>query len=394
MGCINVITFIFKLLCIATTFGFIGMWLYTYSLNEDTTTIENRSYFDTSDDKLPVLSMCFEQKFNDDVFFQQKEISVTGSQYLQYLKGTYFDPSLAEIDYQSVTVNISEYILSYNVHYINGSTFHDVTSSESFHSPYYTFSWDSWGKIVKCFGLEIIDHKIKSVTIFLSRDIFPDGIRPADGGLAFLFHYPNQITWSFHTVKRDWIERDKISNYIIGVNLNGLEAHIHRYKKEKNNCEPNWKSYDQIILQQHINILGCKSPFYGEDYNGTICKDRNAVEEAEFKLCNERDATPPCQNIESVSYRTTEETKSTKKTFQGKYVKNWFGIVYRIRNSHFKAIVQKQKVDFQGLIGYIGGYIGLFTGFAIAQAPELIVTIFQWIKKGCMCLVGCENKNK
>ena len=68
MGCINAVTFVFKLLCIVTTFGFIIMWIYTYSLNEDSTTIENRSYFDTSDDKLPMMAMSFEQRFDDDAF--------------------------------------------------------------------------------------------------------------------------------------------------------------------------------------------------------------------------------------------------------------------------------------------------------------------------------------
>ena len=35
---------------------------------------------------------------------------------------------------------------------------------------------------------------------------------------------------------------------------------------------------------------------------------------------------------------------------------------------------EEQEVDFQSLIGYVGGYVGLIMGFAIAQIPEIIKT--------------------
>ena len=60
----------------------------------------------------------------------------------------------------------------------------------------------------------------------------------------------------------------------------------------------------------------------------------------------------------------------------------------RIPASQYKAIVQKKAVDFQSLIGYIGGYIGIFTGFALAQAPDLIVTIVMFARKGCKILLS------
>ena len=40
-----------------------------------------------------------------------------------------------------------------------------------------------------------------------------------------------------------------------------------------------------------------------------------------------------------------------------------------------KMIVQNQEVDVHGLIGNIGGYLGLFTGYAAIQIPNLILSI-------------------
>ena len=60
---------------------------------------------------------------------------------------------------------------------------------------------------------------------------------------------------------------------------------------------------------------------------------------------------------------------------------NWFSIVIRFLNPRFKLTVQKKEVDFQSLIGYVGGYIGLFMGFTVAEIPEVIMTTFIYIKR-------------
>ena len=44
--------------------------------------------------------------------------------------------------------------------------------------------------------------------------------------------------------------------------------------------------------------------------------------------------------------------------------------MFRILNPSFTVTRQRKDVDLQTLIGYIGGYIGIFTGFAIAQIPD------------------------
>ena len=38
-------------------------------------------------------------------------------------------------------------------------------------------------------------------------------------------------------------------------------------------------------------------------------------------------------------------------------------------------------MDVNGLIGYIGGYIGLFVGYSIMQIPDTILTIMKKCKK-------------
>ena len=52
--------------------------------------------------------------------------------------------------------------------------------------PYYTFTWISWDRIVKCFGLEITNKDVYYIRLFVKREIFPNLIRNSDGGFAVL----------------------------------------------------------------------------------------------------------------------------------------------------------------------------------------------------------------
>ena len=59
-----------------------------------------------------------------------------------------------------------------------------------------------------------------------------------------------------------------------------------------------------------------------------------------------------------------------------KWYKDWFAVAFHILKPRFEMTVQKKAVDFQSLIGYVGGYSGIFLGFALAQVPEMVTDIF------------------
>ena len=40
-----------------------------------------------------------------------------------------------------------------------------------------------------------------------------------------------------------------------------------------------------------------------------------------------------------------------------------------------------RDIDFNGLVGYIGGYIGLFLGYSLLQIPDLIIFLSAMAKK-------------
>lgn len=379
----------FQILCMIATIFFMVMWMQTFLLDEDTTTIENRSFFKTENDKLPVLSMCFEQSF-EHISFPEMGEGVDVAHYKDHLGGKYFDKRFTGIDYYTVSMNISEFIIGYDVGFLNGTRFQHSNHNVSFNRPYHTYSFESWGRIVKCFGLEITDSQVAGIAIYFKRDIFPNMMRPQQGGFVTLVHYPGQVIKSSRTEKKVWDKRDNLTDFKMAYFVKGMEVTIHRYKSRSDNCIKSWTRYDNIMIQNLINKVGCKSPLFGSEYNGTICMNKEDHNKATLRFSSIRSFKPPCQEIESVDYTIAEEVLSLqkKKKFLGKYLKNYVTMKLGIPASQYKAIVQKKAVDFQSLIGYIGGYIGIFTGFALAQAPDLIVTIVMFARKGCKIMLS------
>ena len=201
----------------------------------------------------------------------------------------------------------------------------------------------------------------------MKREIFPNKIRSSSGGFAVRFHYPGQMVTSERTEKRTWNAVDNITDFELFISVNQMETNIHRYKTRYDNCVQDWKSYDKFMIQRHIDNLGCKFPLYGNMYHGNVCMNEKDHKRAEISTSYLRgNSKPPCREIESVDYTINESVGPARfKTGpEGQYNYNYFTIILAIQKSYYRAIIQKKEVDFQTLIGYIGGYIGIFTGFA------------------------------
>ena len=229
------IKFPFYLFCISATIVLVGMWIHRYFLDKDVAVIESRNYFSHPDDVFPVMSLCFNQSFEDH-HFKQWGSHIRGLDYIEFLFGRYFDQAMRKVDFHSVTTNISEYVLYYEVEYRNGTFIEHTLENIAWKPLYYTFTWNSWGVFVKCFALEITDKNVYHVRLYMKREIFPEKVRNANGGFAVLFHYPNQILASLQTVKRTWIKRDDKTNHYMSFNLKSVDVNIQRHKRSQNNC--------------------------------------------------------------------------------------------------------------------------------------------------------------
>ena len=97
----------------------------------------------------------------------------------------------------------------------------------------------------------------------------------------------------------------------------------------------------------------------------------------------------PCRTIENIDARKTEtydKSLGPEKQYQnmkirGKNWKEWFGVTYQILSDKFTIKINKKEMDFESLVGYIGGYVGLFAGFAVAELPGMLSNGFFSMKQ-------------
>lgn len=358
----------YKFLLVVVTLFLVGTWIKRYDLDEDISVVELKSYLDSVNDVFPVLSMCLEQKFPDDLFRNYGN-DILGSNYEKYLNGEYFDPNMENIVYSDVSTNITRYIIQIRGVFVNGTRIIDPIPNIYWKKPYYTYSWNCWGRFVKCFGVEIIHPNISRLDIFMKRDIFQNLTRPQSGSFAILFHYPHQFLTSYSTVIREWPKRNETENFWMGFYVKGLHASAHRYKRNRANCIEDWKNYDKVMLKRHIERVGCKIP--DQPINGTVCKNKGQMKKARLDLRIKKGSIPPCREMDwiDVQYGETDKERMVK---PGEKDYNWFAVTLEIRRPNYQLTVYKKEIDFQSLVGYVGGYIGIFTGFALFHAPDIV----------------------
>ena len=379
----NIINAVFKIACTIFTVILVADWIDRYFMNEDMTIIESSSYYQKESDVFPVMSLCFKQTFSDSSHFKQIYKNIDGEKYEKYLLGEYFDYRMNSVDYDKVTTNVSDYIIAYSVYFKNGSSVLDTKHNLVWKPPYESYSWKSWEHFVKCFAFELIDPNVYYLMIYFHRDIYPDRIRPQAGGFAVMFHYPNQILASIHSVTRQWTPRDEKANYWMDLNIRGMNVVVRRHKNEPNDCVQNWQNFDNFALEHHIKSVGCKTAYQKTPNYWPLCNETEKMHKAQFPI--EHVSMRPCKEIETINYQHLDSEAFTEErhvqNLQGRKWDKWFCVVWRFLNNRFVKTVSKRKIDIQSLVGYIGGYIGICTGLALAQVPEILVTIAACTKR-------------
>ena len=385
--------YLFKSCCAAATFVLLTMGLYRYLLDNDASVVDTRYFFQTDDDMFPVMSICFEQSF-DGQFSLQGGRNINISMYKQHLLGIHFDEDLNLIDYHNVTTNISNYIIAHSFTYRNGTHIRGTRKNISWKDPYHTYSWNSWGRFVKCFGIEITDKELYHLAIYLKRSLFTNGIRPQSNGFVVLFHYPGQILSSL----RQWTTRDNTSNYWTEFDVKNVDVIARRHKRRLKNCIEDWKNYDSIMMNNHFRSVGCKTPDQSINGSWPICSTKEKMREAHLSL--KPGAIRPCREVEAINYLMHEAEGSpqhlqkSSSEFQLWLEKNlqnvqtepngdsgWFSIVLRILDPAVKTTINKREMDIESFVAYAGGYIGLFCGFSLAELPEVLYfTLFYYRK--------------
>ena len=106
----------FKFFCVVLTIYALYQGIYKYFKNEDATVVSFRSWFMTSNDIFPSVSICITSPFEEKKL-KALGSNVTSNEYGNFLKGSLKKDELLNIDYKKVSLKPIDYVLGYEIIY-------------------------------------------------------------------------------------------------------------------------------------------------------------------------------------------------------------------------------------------------------------------------------------
>ena len=171
-----------------------------------------------------------------------------------------------------------------------------------------------------------------------------------------VFSYPQQLIKFSEAIQYIWPNRYSVPS-MDGFLITSIEV-LKRRNKHNDPCLVDWKHLDDLVLHKHLSSVGCSAPYQKTHF--PVCTAQEKVNESKYEATEVRNKyyPDPCQEISNIIYN-----------FQNvPFISNESSCAMTVLYpDKMKIVTQNQLVDFQVLIGNIGGYIGLFLGMKIVH---------------------------
>ena len=384
-------------LCIATAMGMFVYCVYQYEQNRDVSMVDFREMNDEDDNIYPAVSICISTRLLEKTM-ENGSTKTDLTNYWSFLSGDYWDDEYLDVSYDNVTKSIEKFFLGASVwnfytlekgwiqhfypieNFKNDSDYdYDYLDNPNFKPKLYTSFRDSHEK---CLSIDIpnyLKYKISIFELFFNNSIFGNGNRPRVDGFGIKIHYPNQFltatcakySWKKHKLQEDYTMKFAIQNVIV----------LNRRNKRKFPCTEDWMHHDQVIRRNIMKEVGCQPPHWDRITDLPKCSSPKQMKY--FYELNVTSQYHPCKQIKKVIYAYEELKYIEDNPLEWAKAPNdtIFKIMVEFKDSSFMEIMHVRAFDIESLIGNAGGYLGLFTGYALLQLPNLVILISRWLCK-------------
>ena len=279
-------------------------WSYRFLQNQDLCRIDFRHFYQTEEDVLPVVSVCFQNPFVQD---HLRQLGTNETSLINFWEGDEVNSKLAKVPFDNITLDLANYATAYWIQWKNGSD-STLPEKEMRHLVSDSYSGFWHGRFYKCFAIKMpYSTKIEHFAVRLKRQILLNGIRPQRYSFVTLIHYPSQLLRSLSTMMYAWPEWKDQSTYSMRFTIKSIEIFRQRNKISQP-CIDEWRNYDNIILQNHLQKNGCKAPYQKHNASLPICKTKEKLKWSLFPLTleNVESYLQPCKTMEKVIYSYDE----------------------------------------------------------------------------------------
>ena len=414
------LTKIYKYLCVISTLLLVGYSICVYIQNNDISRIHYKEFHSTANDIYPSISLCFGDTLDDgklDAYGTNK------TSYLKFLKGIEAESTLHNINFNEMSINLTNYLLGIELYKneYNGESQEDsyfFLDYTAYGKPKYrgNIEWKPnmyqnnnpfYGMIQQCFTVDIPfipSQQTSWITIIMSRSVFLKGKRPYNAEkskdvFAVDIHYPGQ-RYRFAYRKSSWMgdePKDTNTNsYGIKFVLTNLEV-MHQRNTRNTACRDQFLDDDEALRMLMIKNISCIPPYWikPKDGNATVCSTKDKLRRV-YNM-DAKKYISPCRritlaNIEHSEYPTTYYNEvlqlnrreirqsNNPESFTKNVSLDYFYVTVFFKHETYKEIVLTRQFDLQNLIGNAGGYVGICVGYSFLQLPKLITYVVSKVR--------------
>ena len=393
------LTFAFHFMCILATFGLLFYCSYKYIQNKSTSLVDYRVYHQSEKDIYPSLSLCFQGMGIYDAHKLNKIHGIEETrEYVEFLQGRVWKEDLLDVTFDDVTINLKDYVenisLTVNSFFMDPVyTWENDNVNESFgvkpnHKNSSSFkSIDTFPfyisfrqAITKCYTLDFSGNILTAIDGKLVRTlaIALRNMRLQSLALFYIMHYPKQLIRSSPMDIELPGYPGIISGTLIKKNfwIENLEV-TRRRNTFKTPCNRELIGDDDMILEKKLEVAGCRPPHWSFEANYPICNSKESMNKTNVQpsdFANPDFLEPfvqPCDQLQNVMFSMTVIQSVPTEQNQGRDdLTTHINLMFK--SSNYKEILHIRDFDIESLVGNMGGYVGLFLGFAVWQVPNAI----------------------
>ena len=201
-------------------------------------------------------------------------------------------------------------------------------------------------------------------------------------GFMVTFNYPKQMMSGNVKGKKNWPLREKneSKSYVMEFNLQNLEV-VHNRRKRRMRCKNFPFDQDSKEFHTMVEMAGCLPLFI--NINTTYlssCKTQPQMTEAynaiQEYFANRDDYVEDicCRHLAKVDYDYWEYDMRSDRS-------DYFNITINYIDSKYREIREVKAFTIYSLFGNIGGYVGIFIGYAFFHIPGIILNLKNGLKK-------------
>ena len=388
------IVFAFHFLCLILTGGLLIYCSWKYSLNKTTSLVDFQTYHNTDKDIYPSFSLCFEgMNIYDKGKMNQTYGVANVESYIEFLQGRSWDDQMLNIDYDEVTIDLRHHVKSISIR-INSladeplytwnnnnsetsQSFDTKTESSQFEDSF-PFVVSFQQAFTKCFTLDFSPERIPGIDkkLIKALKIELKNLSSLNVKMSYDTHYPSQMMRAA-PLEVEWGK----TNGILSGKLKAKTFWIDNVKvlRKRNTlkkpCNEAWTKDFQHIQAKLMENTNCKPPHW-KDVASPICKDKESMKKTHIPPNAFRNPSflerflSPCDLLQTLTFTVQEVQRELNETAEMPTE-----LLVAFNTCYYEEIVHVRAFDIESLVGNMGGYIGLFLGFAFWQIPDAMKSL-------------------